>query len=381
MNTVTLRVNDRDHTSVIEPRTHLADHLREELFLTGTHLGCEHGVCGACTLMLDGRPVRSCLTFAAGCDGADIRTIEDFDDDPLMAALRNAFSRHHALQCGYCTPGMLVTGYDIVRRLGATADAARIRAELAGNLCRCTGYTGIVAAIGEVAGSYAEPARVRPLIRGAPSERAAVSDRPAAAPMAARGSSAEFRAAPMEGGITLARTLALPVSAEAAWAVLSDVRTVVGCIPGATVAALDGDIVDGAVTVAIGPMRATFRGKARVTYDDAGRAGSVSGSGGDAASRSSADGALRFHVTETGPAVSTVSLDLVYRLKGPLAGFGRPAVVADVVDRILARVGDNIATAAQGGQPVDAAPIGGMSLLLASLLDAVKRVLGIAQRP
>ena len=117
--------------------------------LTGTHLGCEHGVCGACTLLIDGAPARSCIAFAVACDGADVRTIEGLEDDPVIVRLRAAFTAEHALQCGYCTPGMLVTARDIVQRL-PDADEARIRLELAGNLCRCTGYAGIVRAIRRV---------------------------------------------------------------------------------------------------------------------------------------------------------------------------------------------------------------------------------------
>lgn len=144
--TISLNVNGKTVTATVEPRLHLADFLREHQFLTGTHIGCEHGVCGACTLEIDGAPVRSCITFAAACDGAVVRTIEDFDADPLMAELREAFSAEHALQCGYCTPGMLATARDIVLRL-PTADEVRVRKELSGNLCRCTGYVGIVRAV------------------------------------------------------------------------------------------------------------------------------------------------------------------------------------------------------------------------------------------
>jgi carbon-monoxide dehydrogenase small subunit len=146
---VQLEVNGKPATGEAEPRTHLADFLREQLHLTGTHLGCEHGVCGACTVWLDGAPARSCINFAVACDGASVRTIEGFDDDAVMAQLREAFAAEHALQCGYCTPGMLITARDIVLRL-PDADEARIRKELAGNLCRCTGYVGIVRAIASV---------------------------------------------------------------------------------------------------------------------------------------------------------------------------------------------------------------------------------------
>jgi carbon-monoxide dehydrogenase small subunit len=123
--------------------------VREQCSLTGTNLGCEQGVCGACTMMVDGVPMRSCIIPAVSCSGAAVRTIEDFDHDPLMAELRMAFTAEHALQCGYCTPGMLATARDIVTRL-PDADEARIRLELSGNLCRCTGYVGLVRAVQRV---------------------------------------------------------------------------------------------------------------------------------------------------------------------------------------------------------------------------------------
>jgi len=146
---VALTVNGRRIEAEVEPRASLADFLRERERLTGTNLGCEHGVCGACTLEVDGAPARSCITLAVACEGASVRTIEGFDGDPVMEQLRAAFTAEHALQCGYCTPGMLVTARDIVTRL-PDADEARIRLELSGNLCRCTGYVGIVNAIQRV---------------------------------------------------------------------------------------------------------------------------------------------------------------------------------------------------------------------------------------
>ncbi|GAA5233940.1 (2Fe-2S)-binding protein [Verticiella sediminum] len=146
---VALTVNGREYTLQCETRTHLADALREHCGLTGTHIGCEHGVCGACTVEVDGAPQRACLQSAQRFAGKAVTTVEGLDDDPLAELLRAAFSAQHALQCGYCTPGMLMTARDIVRRL-PDADEARIREELAGNLCRCTGYQGIVRAIQQV---------------------------------------------------------------------------------------------------------------------------------------------------------------------------------------------------------------------------------------
>jgi aerobic carbon-monoxide dehydrogenase small subunit len=143
---VHLRLNGHPAEGVVEPRTSLADFIRDSQRLTGTHLGCEHGVCGACTLLVDGRPIRSCLMLAASADGREVRTVEGYKGDETMAVIHRCFTECHALQCGFCTPGMLATAYDIVTRLPG-ADRARIRAELSGNLCRCTGYLGIIAAI------------------------------------------------------------------------------------------------------------------------------------------------------------------------------------------------------------------------------------------
>ncbi|WP_233838877.1 (2Fe-2S)-binding protein [Paraburkholderia sp. ZP32-5] len=147
--TIELVVNHVPVADRVEPRTSLADFLREQRMLCGTNIGCEQGVCGACTIDVDGVPTRSCITPAISCASSAVRTIEGFDDDRTMNELRAAFTAEHALQCGYCTAGMLVTARDIVTRL-PDADDARVRLELSGNLCRCTGYVGIVRAIRRV---------------------------------------------------------------------------------------------------------------------------------------------------------------------------------------------------------------------------------------
>ena len=146
MTRVTLTLNGREATAEVEPRLSLADFIREEHRLVGTHLGCEHGVCGACTVVIDGHIARSCIALAVACEGADITTIEGFDDDPMMEALRRAFHRDHGLQCGFCTPGMLIAARDLLSRM-PEADERRLAVELGGNLCRCTGYAGILRAI------------------------------------------------------------------------------------------------------------------------------------------------------------------------------------------------------------------------------------------
>ena len=146
MSQVKLTINGREVSTDVEPRLSLADFLRDHIGLTGTHLGCEHGVCGACTVLLNGKPVRSCISLTVSCENMEVRTIEGFDDDAVMAVLRNAFSEEHGVQCGFCTPGVLISARDIVTRL-PNLPRQRLREELSRNLCRCTGYAGILRAI------------------------------------------------------------------------------------------------------------------------------------------------------------------------------------------------------------------------------------------
>jgi carbon-monoxide dehydrogenase small subunit len=143
---VAMTVNGEKIAATVEPRTHLADFLRDTLRLTAVHLGCEHGVCGACTVLIDGAPARACITLAVAAEGAAIRTLEGLQDDPLMAVLQSAFHDNHGLQCGFCTPGMLIAARDLLQRR-LDVSAPEVRAAMAGNLCRCTGYQGIVRAI------------------------------------------------------------------------------------------------------------------------------------------------------------------------------------------------------------------------------------------
>ena len=143
---ITVTVNGKAVEAAVEPRLLLADFLRQTLGLTGTHVGCEHGVCGACTVLLDGDSVRSCLMFAVQADGRNVETVESLGSIGRMNALQQSFHEHHALQCGFCTPGMLMTATDLIRKYPLATDDG-IREGLSGNLCRCTGYEHIVKAI------------------------------------------------------------------------------------------------------------------------------------------------------------------------------------------------------------------------------------------
>ena len=395
---VSLTVNGRPVEASVEPRTHLADFVRETFRLTGTHLGCEHGVCGACTMLVDGTPIRSCIAYAVACDGADVRTVEAFDDDLLMEALREAFTRHHALQCGYCTPGMLITAYDIVRRLPG-ADEARVREELAGNLCRCTGYVGIVEAVRSVlADPPAQDTTIRPPEAPAPIDassplspdspdprgvRDATRTETAGTPAETPGSSPESpgasfgtrsdHASAMSQTTGSEHEITLATAPDTLWPVLRDIAVVVRCLPGASLnGPTSADPLSVGMTVAIGPMRARFDGTARVVFDDRRRTATIEGSGHDARSRTTSEGRIELSVRRSPDGGAVLSVRLRYALKGPLAQFSRGALVDAVVEQLLGRFADNLSSVAEGKE-VGAAPIGGFSLTVAAIRRRLRR--------
>ncbi len=149
---VRITVNQTEHTAEIEPRLLLVQFLRDLLDLTGTHIGCETGLCGACTVLLDGEAVKSCLVLAVQADGSEVKTVEGLSRNGALDAVQTAFRQEHGLQCGYCTPGMLLTAHDLLARSPDPTDA-EIRRAIDGNLCRCTGYQMIVAAVRSAAHS------------------------------------------------------------------------------------------------------------------------------------------------------------------------------------------------------------------------------------
>ena len=163
---ITLTVNGRTVSVSVEPRRLLVDVLREQLGLTGTHVGCEHGVCGTCTVLRDGRSIRSCTTFAVQADGAEIRTVEGLADGPDLHPLQDAFWEKQSLQCGYCTPGMLMRCVEILER-DLDPSPESVREQVASNLCRCTGYQNIIKAVERAAALVEEGAQRLSRNRGA----------------------------------------------------------------------------------------------------------------------------------------------------------------------------------------------------------------------
>ncbi|HLQ31399.1 MAG TPA: (2Fe-2S)-binding protein [Chloroflexota bacterium] len=150
---VSMAINGQTYDGLVEPRKLLVDFIREDAGLTGTHIGCEHGVCGACTILLDGETIRSCLTFAVQAQGKQLWTVESLAENGKLSPLQNAFWENHGLQCGFCTPGILMTAVELLRD-NSSPDDREIREGISGNLCRCTGYKNIVKSIAAAADKY-----------------------------------------------------------------------------------------------------------------------------------------------------------------------------------------------------------------------------------
>ena len=394
MTEVSMEINGRQVSGSVAPRTHLGDFLREEVRLTGTNLSCEHGVCGACTVLVDGQPVRSCITFAVACEGRRVTTIEGYDDDPIMARLREAFHQKHALQCGYCTPGMLATARDIVLRL-PQADEARVRIELSGNICRCTGYQGITAAVMSVLSSLNEqPDAAVEALRSAAAEgrftapETAVQDAPAftrfaavqpsaptaqAAPAAAEpaGAAVGGKGSSIQGGFDV------PFSAAQVWAFMADLPAVASCLPGAVIEEQDGDRVKGKIAIKFGPMAAAFNGAAQLERDDERMSAVLRGAGQDSLSQSRAKGDVSYRVIAAGENAARVDVDLLYSLQGPLAQFSRSGLVQDFVRRMIADFGRNVVLRLQHpageGQPFQQAQFNPFKMFLGVLWERIKR--------
>lgn len=353
MKSISLTINGETVTGQVEPRTHLADFMRGQLGLTGTHLGCEQGVCGACTVIIDGQPMRSCISYAVTCDGAAIQTVEGFNDDADMMALRTAFSANHALQCGFCTPGMLVTARDIVRRLHEP-DTHRIRQELSGNLCRCTGYQGIVTAIASVIEQKQKHTNTQDNITNNTPRIVAPKPFSVDAKQDALGSktlsiSKLTMIVDSEGWTCLDQALDLPHTQSKAWAFFEDLTQVATCMPGAQIDTIDGNDIRGHMQIKFGPIRASFDGTAERMADPETKSGKLIGHGADRVSGTAADGALTYKVSALDAQNSRVSVQVRFKLTGPLAQFGRSGLVRDFAGRLTAQFGENMAKVMAGG--------------------------------
>jgi carbon-monoxide dehydrogenase small subunit len=400
MSRVTLKVNGKGVGADVQPRTHLADFLRETQNLTGTHLGCEHGVCGACTLLVDGVPTRSCITFAHACEQAEVTTIEGLDDDEIARELRAAFSQEHGLQCGYCTPGMIVSARDVVLRLQAPTEH-EIRVLMSGNLCRCTGYVGITRAIQRVIearrgrGIAAVPngnrTRLGPSGSGNASAvtttqaRSVAEIKPAAA-ASRRGSVPAVDLRKDDGWkpqTNFSQSFKVSHPVDVVWDFFGDIAEVASCLPGASLAAEPADgHVDGQIKVKMGPITAEFQGTADVTRDDASHSGTIIGLGKDRRSNSATRGLISYAVKPAATEGETqVDVNIGFTLTGALAQFSRSGLVQDVAGRIIAMFVQNLETRLAHGsgngaeiQPKMVTELDAGSLIRSVVTDYLRRI-------
>jgi aerobic carbon-monoxide dehydrogenase small subunit len=399
MSRVSLTVNGNALRAEVEPRTHLADLLRETHNFTGTHIGCEHGVCGACTLLVDDVPIRSCITFAVACENAKVTTIEGLDEDEIARELRVAFTAHHALQCGYCTPGMIVSARDIVLRM-ETPSERDIRVAMSGNLCRCTGYVGIVRAVQSVLserrarGVAAVPGGGRELLGPAGSVSAGemragaasvvASARVLAAPRAgAEGVSARVEA-DWKPQVEFRQSFVIAHPVDEVWAFFGRVEDVAVCLPGASLDGGEEDgVVNGKMKVKVGAISAEFSGVAQITRDETAHRGAIVGSGRDMRSNSATRGIVAYSVKpDDGGAGSRVDVDVGYTLTGMLAQFGRSGLVQDIASRLAAAFAQNLEARLSAGSDTAAAPPLVRELNAGSLITTVVlgRVRGFIRR-
>ena len=403
MQTINIVVNGDRVQALAEPRTHLGDFLRENQRLTGTHLGCEHGVCGACTVLIDGVPARSCIAFAVACEGSEVRTIEGFGDDQVMNQLRAAFNREHALQCGFCTPGMLIAARDLVLRV-PDADEKRVRVEMSGNLCRCTGYRGIVRAILSVielrrpaneainapapvtaataftpfaaVGGSAPAATTTAATGAAATSAAAVTNAVASSAATATSASVTGAATAASPAATPAAPAATPVAATPpettlvaamaraaaqkkpgtviedeftvdhplarVWEIFADMPAVAACLPGAEISEHSPNALKGKISTKFGPMRAAFAGSAALERDELEKRGAIRGNGTDSLSGSRARGDISYQLFDAGSGRTRVAVAIDYSLQGPLAQFSRGGLVKEFVKKMVADFAANL---------------------------------------
>jgi carbon-monoxide dehydrogenase small subunit len=381
-------------------------------------------------VQVEGEIARSCITYAVACEGASVRTIEGFDDDALMARLRRAFTEAHALQCGYCTPGMLIAARDLVRRKGGLS-RRQIRHEMSGNLCRCTGYMGIVDAVARVmdedgagppapakagadtvAPSAMQPSRwlgpapgpaasqavergVSPgLRRGAGSDPVRGAEVPRPQPTSARAptgvTTGDIEEA--EGITRLSQSFVLEHPLDAVWALMSDPEAVALCMPGAR---LDGPPQDGTISgrieVKLGPVVARFAGTGTVTQIPSEHRQIVEGHGADRRAGSRVSGSVDYRLSAcagtSGAAATRVDVAIGYALSGLLAQLGRSSLARDLAQRIGETFAQNLDArlGASADHPAIPAanpqPLGVASLVLAALRERLRALFAAFRRP
>jgi carbon-monoxide dehydrogenase small subunit len=344
-----MTVNGTPVELAVPARITLADVLRDQLGLTGTHIGCEHGVCGMCTVLVDGNAARSCLMFACQADGAEVTTVEGLGSAAELHPLQESFGSHHALQCGFCTPGFLMSAYDLLRH-DPGVEPGELPGELSGVICRCTGYRNIVAAVAAVADRYRpgtgedeRPALPPPLNCG---PRAGTDS---AQPAVPGGGHPERIALPdSEPTITVSLRRKLPVPLQDVARILGDVNLLAQCLPGAELTgALGDDWYQGRIRVSLGPLRLAFTGVAHIVERDDGRI-RVLAQGGDPASGQAQAEISLIAAPEGGGSALTATARLY--LTGRIASFGR-SLSRDVAAHMFTEFTAAVDRAVSGPRP------------------------------
>jgi aerobic-type carbon monoxide dehydrogenase small subunit (CoxS/CutS family)/carbon monoxide dehydrogenase subunit G len=357
---VSFTVNGSPVSIRVPARMHLGDALRMHLGLSGTHLGCEHGVCGMCTVLIDGDAARACLVFAVQAEGSDVVTVEGLGTQDEQHPLQQAFSHHHALQCGFCTPGFLMSSYDLLSHSPDGVDPQTLPEEMSGVLCRCTGYRGILAAVTDVAEAHPEgiPAPLNCAPRTLVGRTGAASAPPAApgeAPVVDADEQTPRELTRPTGTPTITVEVTRQLSSPVAdvWAVMDDVDRLARCLPGAEMTAdLGEDRYRGRAKVALGPVRLALEGLAQITErDPADHRLALRAQGADTGgNRTAAEITLRAAATPEG--TTELRADAAVFLSGRIAQFGR-ALAGDVSQRLFEQFADAVDETARTGTAPD----------------------------
>jgi aerobic-type carbon monoxide dehydrogenase small subunit (CoxS/CutS family)/carbon monoxide dehydrogenase subunit G len=377
---VRMTVNGNPVTMALPARVTLSDALRDQLGLTGTHVGCEHGICGMCTVLVDGDAARACLLFAVQLDGADIVTVEGLGRQDDLHPLQESFGRHHGLQCGFCTPGFLMSSYDLLTHQ-PDVDRADLPAELSGVLCRCTGYRNIVDAVADVAEAHREgiPApgncghrtMVGRTPAGGSGTGAGTTDVEAQVEAEPGGHPEEITLPSGEPTIRIDVTSELSSSPDEVARVFSDVRLLARCLPGAE---LTDDLGDnwyrGRARIALGPVRLSFNGIAHILEQSAERI-AVHAQGRDTGGGGAQAGIVMS--AERSAAGTALHAQADVFLTGRIASFGR-SLAGDVSRRMFEDFARAVDRAAAGDDPAAASrPASAVALVGSALAGRARR--------
>jgi xanthine dehydrogenase YagT iron-sulfur-binding subunit len=374
---VSLTVNGNPAVLNLAPRVTLADALRDHLGLTGTHLGCEHGVCGMCTVLVDGEAARACLLFAVQTEGAEVVTVEGLGRPDDLHPLQEAFGRHHGLQCGFCTPGMLLSAYDLLdHQPGVTEE--ELPEQMSGVLCRCTGYRNILDAVSDVASCHPDgipgPKNCgtskllgRPVAGGTSSAAAA-----SAAAAATSAAPVEIRLPSSAPTVSVDVSSDVDVPPEQVWKVMDDVERLARCLPGAELTDdLGNDMYKGRARVALGPIRLSFVGDVHVVERDpvSRRLRALGQAADTGGGRVQAD--IRLSVEPLGEG-SRLRANAGVHLTGRIAQFGR-SLADDVSRNMFEQFAAALAATARGEEPAAAGKPPSVFTLLAQLVASRAR--------